>query len=639
MRLNKEETEVLQLIINEPSQREYFFQKLADAQEPYKWLDPLRSLPYFDAQNNPAPEEVKHQPGFFTIPRWQVLGYLENISKRNSEDPKKEITDFLVDFIDTVIEREEKEKVDNWRTNSTLLRLISYLPKERIHEKYIKFVSTISETKWKSTLVPNALKDYLIPRLLGIQAKDLLLTLLQIILNFKDAPKNSHKKYIPIFERYWLKKTLDQHSKAIGQLCGVSAAKIGIAKIKELAGKDKNEFSIWRIPCVEDHEQRIINDEYAYLIVDFVRDTLLSAETEAVRDLLGELLIDSPEILRRIALHAINRRYNEFGELFWEIETNPLELTEHEHEIYELLRNNCKKFSQTQIKQLTKWIETKDYYVSDEAEADGNKEEVIAWRKKEWFFACKESGNPLIKESFDKYDNVAQGELKHPGWSIWYESLRGGDKSPISEEDLLSRENREIVQYINDCDLPWDSWDGPSKDGLVDCLNKCVSKNPDKFCVNSEPFLEVERQFQQAILRGFCNARRQKIEFDVGQALAFMAHIIKEEKFWKQQYKKKSYNYRRWIISQIAEFVSDVLTDKERKPEGNLLKQIKEILLLLIEKTKSEKPSNNRLIDSYINDSRAKVFEALIDYALQYARRFKKDEIVRWDEDIKSLSE
>ena len=639
MDLNKEEKEVLQLIRNDSSQRKYFFQKLADTQQPYKWLESLKEEGYFDAKYNPAPEEVEHQPGFSTIPRWQVLGYLENIAKRNSEDPKQEITDFLVDFIDEVIKREEKKKVDNCRTNSTVVQLISYLPQNEIVEKHINFVSTITETKWKSTLLAVKLKDYLIPRLLSIQAKDLLLKLLQIILNFKDAPKNSHKKYIPMFERFWLKKTLDQHSKSIGQLCGVCATKIGISKIKELAGKDKNEFSVWRIRCVEDHEQRIINDEYAYLIVDFVRDTLLSAETEAARDLLVELLIDSPKILRRIAFHTINRRYNEFGELFWRIETNPLEVTEQKHEIYELLQNNCKKISETQIKRLTKWIETKDYYVSDEAVEDGNKEKMIAWRKKEWFFACKKSGNPLIKESFDKYDKFAPGELKHPGWSIWHESLRGRGKSPIIEEDLLSRENREIVQYINDCDLPWDSWDGPSKEGLVDCLNKCVSKNPDKFCINSEPFLEVERQFQQAILRGFCNARREKIEFDVGQSLDFMGHIIKEEKFWKEQYKKKSYNYRSWIISQIAEFVSDILRDKDLKPEENLLKQIKEILLLLIEKTKSEKPPNNRLIDSYINDSRGKVFESLIEYALQYARRFEKNETVRWEEEVKNVFE
>lgn len=639
MNLNKQEQEVLQLIINDRSQCEYFFQKLSEAQELYRWLEPLRNEGYFKAENNPVPIEVKNQPGFFTIPRWPVLGYLKNLAKKNSEEPRQEVTKFLIEFIDSIIENETKGKVDNFRTNETIIELISYLPKSEIKEKHINFVSTITETKWNSTLVAVKLKDYLIPRLLSIQAKDLLLTLLQIILNFKDAPKNSHKKYIPMFERYWLKKTLDQHSKAIGQLCGVSAAKIGIAKIKELAGKDKNEFSVWRILCVEDHEQRIINDEYAYLIVDFVRDILLSAETEAARDLLGELLIDSPEILRRIALHTINRRYDEFGELFWRIETNPLEIREQKHEVYDLLRNNCKKFSETQIKRLTKWIETKDYYVSEEAKEDGIEEKVIAWRKKEWLSACKENDSPLIKELIDKYDKIAPGELKHPGWSIWHESLRGGDKSPISEEDLLSRENREIVQYINDCDLPWDSWDGPSKEGLVDCLNKCVSKNPDKFCVNSEPFLAVARQYQQAILRGFCNARREKIEFDVGQALGFMEHIIKEEKFWKEQYKKKSYNYRRWIISQIAEFVSDVLRDKDRKPEVNLLKQIKEILLLLIEKTKSEKPSNNRLIDSYINDSKGKVFEALIDYALQYARRFKKDEIVRWEEDIKGVFE
>ena len=109
MDLNKEEKEVLQLIRNDSSQRKYFFQKLADTQQPYKWLESLKEEGYLDAKYNPAPEEVEHQPGFSTIPRWQVLGYLENIAKRNSEDPKQEINYFLFGFIDEVIKREEKE--------------------------------------------------------------------------------------------------------------------------------------------------------------------------------------------------------------------------------------------------------------------------------------------------------------------------------------------------------------------------------------------------------------------------------------------------------------------------------------------------------------------------------------------------
>jgi hypothetical protein len=90
------------------------------------------------------------------------------------------------------------------------------------------------------------------------------------------------------------------------------------------------------------------------------------------------------------------------------------------------------------------------------------------------------------------------------------------------------------------------------------------------------------------------------------------------------------------MIGQVADFVSDVLTDKEHTPE-EFLGQIREILVLLIEKTKSETIGNNRLIDSYINNSRGKVYEALIEYAWQYARRFKKDEAVKWEAEVKNV--
>lgn len=639
MGLNNKQKEALQLARNDLSSRKYLFNKLAEAQEPNVWLQSLKEEGYFDAKNNPAPEEVKHQPGFYTIHRWYALGYIENVAIKNRENPKKEITDFLVEFIDDVITREIAEKIDNERTNSTIIQLISCLSQNEITEKHISFIDIIAETKWKSSLVTSKLKDFLIPRLLSFQAKDLLLKLLEIILSFKTDTRDSHVDYKPVFERFWLKKTVDQHSKAIGKLCGVSASRVGIAKIKELSEKDKNEFSIWRIHCIEDHEQRIKDDEYAHLIVDFVRDVLLSAETINVRELLEELLIDDLNILRRIAFHTINHRYDEYGKLFWEIESNPLEMEEQNHEVYELLRNNCKQFSDNQIEQLTIWIETKEYYVSNEAKEAGFEEKVIAYQKKKWFFACIESGKTSISESFNRYDNLSPGKLEHPGWPIWHESHTGVDKSPISVKELLGKENEEIVEYINNCNLPSQSWDGPSKDGLVDCLNKCVSKDPNKFCINSESFLDVERQYQQAILRGFCNALKEKIDIDIEQILAFMRQIIDENKFWNEQYKKDGYNYRRWMISQISEFVSDVLRDKDLELEKNFLNEIKNILLLLEKRTKSIKPSDGRLIDSYINDSRGKAFEALIEYSWQYARRFKKDEIVRWEEDVKSVFE
>jgi hypothetical protein len=639
MGLDSRQKEVLQLIRADSSNRRHFFQKLAEAQEPNEWLGPLREEGYFDAEKNPSPEEVEYQPGFFTVPKWHILGYLENIAKRNCEDPKPEITDFLVGFIDAVLDRERKEKVDNWRTSSSIVKLVSCLPQNKLAEKHIDFVGMIAETKWKSTLVPVELKDGLIPRLLSIKAKDLLLRLMGIILNFKVVSEGGRKQCEAIFDHFWLKKTLDQHAEAIGQLCGVSAADIGITRINRLAERDESEFSVWRIPCVENHEQRIVDDTYAYLVVDFVRDVLLSVGMEQLGDLLNALLLDSHMILRRLAFHTIDRRYDEIGELFWLIEANPLEMPEQHHEVYELLRNNCTKFSKTQLAQVLTWVEAKDYYVSPEAKEAGKEKEAIAWKKKRWLSACAQSDFPLINESFRKYDAVAPGELEHPAWTVWHESRAGGDKSPISEEELLAKENKGIVGYIQTYDGPSESWDGPSRDGLIDCLNKCVAKRPDKFCGDTEPFLQLSRQFQQALLRGFCNALRDKSQFDVARVLGFMAQIIGEEDFWTEQYDEEGYNYRRWMISQVAEFVSDVLRVEDGKREKSTLKGLRSILLLLVRKTRSVEPSVGRLIDAYINDPKGRVFEALISYACQYARRFSADEMVRWEKGVKSVFE
>ena len=103
----------------------YFFrQKLPEVDESSAWLIPLMKKGYFSGEKNPPPQEAKDQPGFYTIPYWNVLGYLEEVSKKNKEAPSDEITEALLEIADGIMSyRDEKgERIDNYRTDWVMQR-------------------------------------------------------------------------------------------------------------------------------------------------------------------------------------------------------------------------------------------------------------------------------------------------------------------------------------------------------------------------------------------------------------------------------------------------------------------------------------------------------------------------------------
>lgn len=62
-----------------------------------------------------------------------------------------------------------------------------------------------------------------------------------------------------------------------------------------------------------------------------------------------------------------------------------------------------------------------------------------------------------------------------------------------------------------------------------------------------------------------------------------------------------------------------------------------EILLLLVEKTKSRVPNVVDIINTTLNSPLGKVFSAMILFSLRYARLYNKDKDERWNESIKKV--
>jgi hypothetical protein len=72
-------------LLNTESRFIYFFNGLKSP----KWLIPLENEKYFDGSKNPEPVESEDNPGFYSMPYWGVLTYLEEIANQNLNTPEK----------------------------------------------------------------------------------------------------------------------------------------------------------------------------------------------------------------------------------------------------------------------------------------------------------------------------------------------------------------------------------------------------------------------------------------------------------------------------------------------------------------------------------------------------------------------
>ncbi|MDN5345965.1 MAG: hypothetical protein PWQ73_462 [Petrotoga sp.] len=628
---------IFQIIKNDEPQRNHFFKCLATSTNPFPWLKPLKEKGFFDPKNNPQPQEVPDRIGYFTIPYWNVLGYLENVAAKNEKAPSEEITNTLLEIINSIINfRNEKgERIENYRTDWVMVKIIFSLPIEKITKNHIEFIRISLRSKWDTTLVASEISQTVLPKLIDKEAEKLILQLLDAILDCQKSKKESFfeeekYEYVSIMDEYWLKEALKKHKAAIAKLCGIKAAKIAINKMKSIVKEDKSQFNnIW-IPTIEDHPQTSFPDRYECQLVYFVRDMFELSEPQKIKEEIKNLLKEEHPIFKRIALHIINYHYKYLNDLFWSWNGNPLEEGLLKHELYEFFKNNCLSFSKEQINKILQWIESKKYYIPEEIKDNKDQvEKILAYRKKEWLSALLNTKDSDVLSSHKKYNKINPVELDHPGFDFWMET-RYGYESPVVKDELLNKSNEEIAKYLVNFTGTTVEFD---VEGLSDMFRNCVSENPEKFTDNIKPFLSVPRIYQHALLWGLKEAWRSKKELNWQVVFDFISKLLTSDDFWNEEY--KSYNYRNWIISQIAELIENGTKDDNHAFSPELLPKAEKILLILVEKTESDFHDMGDLITSVLNSTKGKIFSAMINYSLRYACLYKRENEERWVNSIK----
>lgn len=636
---------ILQIIKNNETERAYFFRKLSLSSNPSEWLIPLNNEGYFLPKNHPKIKNA-NENSYDYIKPWDVLQYLLNVSKINNTITNAEITNILIKIVNSIIEYRDEygNRIDYDRTDWFLFQIIFYFPVDKISIAYIDFVNVALTSKWDNTLITNVIKTQIIPVLVNNNMHNHLKKLMLYFWQYKKSDnKGFSDEYGSHLNDYYIKDIMDSYRLQIAKLLKDKGVEVAEKIIREIINKDKSQFNIVWIPHIREHQQNKFPDRYEIQIIFFLRDCLLKTSIKKLKYKIASYLIDDHPIFRRLAFFLIDHKYDKLNNLLWNIKDNPINYYSVKHELYVLFENHASDFNNENISQIIKWIENIDFtYLDKERELKINKKKIIALKKKEWLFSLRSNNNVDIQKLFKKYNSINPIELDHPGLDFWSGNFEWVDdeEMPQQFEDIYKKSNNEIVKILKGVEVNRDKNNYWKHNISTKSFSNAIKSKPQKFSKNLGPFLQIKVVFQYEIVRSFLEIWRNNVNFDWGNLLEFILSIIEQDIFWKEYYKKEEYNFRNWLVNNIAELIESGTARDTHSFEPELLPKAKKILFILNDNIDSyTEEIELDLVTKMLNSQRGRFYDALINYSLRYARLYNRKKEMKLEKDVKDLFE
>ncbi len=624
---------VIEIIKNDNSLRRFFWDQISKTTNPIIWLRPLKEENFFSPEKNPAPIEA-NEKGYFTIPNWEVLGFLENVAFHISknENSLNENLDILISIINSLMEyrNSDNERTDNYKTDASIVKILSFVPVGKITSNHLNFVKESLNARWSHVLNQKEIGNTLLPHLLENNAKDLSLELLETVFMFK---KESELHFDSILENYWLEETINQNIEQIKVVCGFETVELIFKIMKKKIELHNSSFSLSSINSIDEVNHKNKNKEYETLLIFSLLEISKAIKSKRMKTKIRELLNEEHSIFNRIAIYLIDKNFNAFGEVFWDYPNNLLEKILARYEIVSLIENNFKSLSHENISQYLCWVKGVKYYSNSKKKIES---QSLVLYQKQLIEPLKEIGNVELQKFYEKLylENTSIVEPNKP--LIQFESSIGGEVSPISSTELSKKSNFEIVKFLNDFKEEG-SWRSPSILGLHEVFRECVRKNPLIFFEKIDLFLKLKINYLSALLRGFSEALTDKKEIEWKILFEFMLKIFQHENFWEQEDEIDKYPYKSILISSVSELIENGSKNDQSAFDIILLPKAENIILILLENTKSDMNNDYSLLNSFVNSTRGKVFEALIAFALRCRRIKYSKKKVKWNKRIKKV--
>lgn len=657
--LNPKEKAVWELVKKNKVYKSYFFKKVIKL----KWFHLLKKDGYFEPQNALGLEPADKK-GYFTVPLWNVLPYLERVSGQAFAKKNEKLFDELLTIIKNVSyysnTREGKNIKDNYRTWWYFIKILLNIPNDKIPEEIIKLIPDWLNTRFDSDLQGADLVNKLLPKFLYDKESSFSLSKAEMIIDIvtdirwvktKSGNFDGKEKAEAVVGNYFLFDGFikDGLAKKVGVVCSSELIFKLLDKIQSVFKKEFKgtlDYSyIWFESLLNGPNSNLSDTKETLVFI--IKEILLAkakVDKKLTRRILNKLLSNEYKypLFKRLALCVISDNWLDYKKIFWdlvkEIGDELFDNLYFEPEIYILLNKNIDQFNHKEEAILKVIIEKgpQVYLPKD------NKERYRAYWKQKWYSAVKTKRkfNDLYEKNRKISRVVEEIEFKR-------RKVRSGPgPSPKSKDEILQMSNKQLAKFLTEFKTK-DFWKGPTVEALGDTLKAAAYDSPDKFVKDLSPFLNTDYLYIYDLLWGI-NDRwsKGKLIKDRSDLFIFFERYINRKLFWKDKLKKIKSHWSAnhlWVIGVIAELLKEAISDKETVISDNDLAIAKNLLTLILENLKQKKDEKPRdAVGLTLNSAYGKTITALIYLAREeFLRKEKKVEKskAKLDADVKRLFE
>ncbi|MCW4051214.1 MAG: hypothetical protein NWE89_15935 [Candidatus Bathyarchaeota archaeon] len=616
----EDKNKVLQVIKKDAVLEKYFFQQVANSSDLSDWFKLLHINGYFDPSNNPPPQLVEGDGTFYTIPKWNVLDYLNNMSIYLNNNPDDKALDLLIHIIDDLMwySKPDGDRIDNFRTDVYILKILFNLPIDKITEKHISFIRIALNTRWNSTLIVSEVLKSILPKLVEYKCKSLLICLLEIILSYN---KKDHvfTVYESIIGDYWFGELVTKFKYDLYEICEKDLLNIIKHMIRKISDDKKSEFEYGSIVTIENSDQNI-STKYSYLMIILMRDFLICYEDDDLSDVLSELLYDELNIFKRMAIYIISCKYEKSSDLLWDVNYNPLDIVSLKREMFEFIVKNNIYFECEKVDKILYWMDAVSLQFPENM-TEEQQMKIRACHDKEWLLAFSKTNDKRVSDRFEAVSILCPEKIPHPGYSVWTSrvSISVPESKPL-ENELLEMTNEDLSTYLSN--IPEKSVGTRWDETILGGLKRSIQDNPLRFSQNLSYFLSNTKETQYVILSGLYESWKQENDFDWADLFQFIIKILDTVLPVRPSYKDHSYDDL--IIRKICELIDVGTKDDSHVFNADYLPFAETILVKIYRNYESQLEIRNEVFMDVINSTKGILITSMINLSLRYARVNKK---------------
>ncbi len=245
MDLTPKQEAVMALIKDDPAYENYFFSRVSDP----SFFFALKKAGYFSVKNMPVAQPADEE-GYFIVPEWNVLPYLEKLSQqiKGSGDDK------YIDELLAIIKAVSSKRKDNYRTWWYFVKILLNIPNDRVPFEIIELVPVWLDSQFSMGLQGSEISEKLLPKFLpeAPSAQDIEKAekILESITEIKQLPVDKEKTILPerrattLLDNHWLVNVFEKCAEDIGKKCSSKVISGLAEKQRFFLRNDKSQIDL-----------------------------------------------------------------------------------------------------------------------------------------------------------------------------------------------------------------------------------------------------------------------------------------------------------------------------------------------------------------------------------------------------------